>query len=515
MSPSVLRSYLAGAWLDGSGRERLLRDASTGEPVASLRSGGHDLGAALRHGREVGGPALRSLTFRQRGALVADLARALRGRREELLDVAQTYGATRGDAQFDVDGGLGTLGYYGKLGRSLPDAPHLLDGGVEPLSREGGFAGRHILVPREGVAIQINAYNFPCWGPLEKLAPALLAGAPSLVKPATRTALLTSRLVEQIVETGILPEGAIQLLVGSAGDLLDHLESQDIVLFTGSAATARQIRAHPRVVRESVRVNVEADSLNAAVLGPDGAPGSAVRKAFLRELRREMSQKAGQKCTAIRRAFAPAGEMESLAGEIRSLVTGLRPADPRSEDARMGPLVDPEAAEACREALAALADEVEVMAGEPNEALTGSAAFPPLALRLRPGARADAVHRVEVFGPVVTLLPYEDADDAAAGIRAGGGSLVTSVFSEDRAFLGRLVAGAAAWNGRVLAASGRALSESTGHGTVMPQLLHGGPGRAGGGEELGGLRALNPFLNRCAVQGDPGMLAELFPELDR
>lgn len=476
-----------------------------------LRSGGHDLGAALDYARRVGGPALRGLSFRKRADLVSALARALRAHREEFLDLARTYGATLADARFDVDGGLGTLGYYGKLGRSLPDAPCLLDGAVEPLSRSGGFAGRHVLVPREGVAVQINAYNFPCWGPLEKLGPALLAGVPTLVKPATRSAPLSARLVERIVESDVLPEGAISLLVGSAGDLLDHLESQDAVLFTGSADTGRRIRSHQRVVAESVRVNVEADSLNAAVLGPDGVAGSAVRKAFLREIRRELAQKAGQKCTAIRRAFVPAEEFDSVCEEAAGLVRGMAPGDPRARDTRLGPLVDPDAVRACLEGLAALDRETEPVAGDPGDPGPAGTSFGPVVLRLRDGARADAVHRVEVFGPVVTLLPYASWEDAADGCRAGGGSLVTSVFSEDRDLLGRFVLAVAAWNGRVLTVSGRALAESTGHGTVMPQLLHGGPGRAGGGEELGGLRALRPFLNRCAVQGDPDALEALFP----
>ncbi len=511
MPVSHLRSYLSGHWVEGTGPEQVLRDAGTGEPVATLRSGGHDLGAALGFGRRVGGPALRALSFRARADLVSTLARALRAHRDEFLDLARTYGATLADARFDVDGGLGTLGYYGNVGRSLPDAPWLLDGAVEPLSRAGGFAGLHILVPREGVAVQINAYNFPCWGPLEKLGPALLAGVPTLIKPATRSALLTARLVERIVESGVLPEGAISLLAGSAGDLLDHLESQDAVLFTGSADTARRIRSHPRVISESVRVNVEADSLNAAVLGPDGVPGSAVRKAFLREIRRELAQKAGQKCTAIRRAFVPADGFDSVCDEAAALVRWLFPGDPRADDTRLGPLVDPAAHRACRDGLAALAEETEPVGGDPGEAGPAGTFFGPVVLRLRAGAEADAVHRVEVFGPVVTLLPYASGEDAAAGCRAGGGSLVTSVFSEDRDFLGRITAAIAAWNGRILAVSGRALAESTGHGTVMPQLLHGGPGRAGGGEELGGLRALPVFLNRCAVQGDPVALESLFP----
>ncbi len=513
MSVRELRSFLSGEWRSGAGPEQILRDATSGGPVACFRSGGHDIGAALAWGRTRGGPALRRLTFRARGELVASLATALRDVRPELLEIARTYGATAADARRDVDGGLFTLAYYGRLGaKALPEAGFLLDGAVEPLSRKGGFAGRHILVPRHGIAVQINAYNFPCWGPLEKLGPALLAGVPSLVKPATRAALLTCHLVEAIVESGILPNGSISLLVGSGADLLDHLESQDAVLFTGSAETGRAIRSHPRVVAEAVRVNVEADSLNASVLGPDAAPGTPVRAAFLREIRSEMSAKAGQKCTAIRRALVPESEVDSIAAEVRGVVEELRVGAPSDPETDVGPLVDPDAVRAARDGLTELLAEADVIAGDPDAPLPAGAFFPPLALRLRDGGAAARVNSVEVFGPLVTLMPYRSADEAAAICAAGGGSLVTSVFSNDAAFLAEVTTAIAPWNGRVMTVSGRALAEHSGHGVAVPQLLHGGPGRAGGGEELGGLRALHPFLNRCAVQGDPETLRELFPD---
>lgn len=514
----TLRSYLAGQWRSGAGPEQTAADPVTGEAVARFRTGGHDLGAAVAWGRERGGPALRKRTFRERGALVSRLAAALRAHREEFRALTRTYGATGVDARHDVDGGISTLAYYGRLGASYPDADFLSDGSEETLSRGGGFAGRHLLTPREGIAVQINAYNFPVWGPLEKLGPALLAGVPTLIKPATRTALLTFRIVERMLESGELPEGSLQLLVGPAGDLLDHLGSQDTVLFTGSAETGNRIRSHPRIVSRSVRVNVEADSLNAAVLGPDGVPGSAARAALLREVRRELSVKAGQKCTAIRRVLLPAREADSFAEELAAEIRGIRVGDPRAPETEMGPLVDLEAVAAAREGVRLLREEAEVFAEgalPPAPAGgTGGAFFAPLGLRLRPGCRPRAVHRVEVFGPVVTLLPGGDADGAVAACRAGGGSLVTSVFSEDAAFLRRFTLAAAPWNGRVLTMSGRALEETTGHGIAVPQLVHGGPGRAGGGEELGGRRALAPFLARTAVQGDPALLEELFPKGD-
>lgn len=514
----TLRSYLAGRWRTGDGPEQTARDPVTGEAAARFRTGGHDLGAAMDWGRERGGRALRSLTFRERGALVSRLADSLRARREEFRALARTYGATDADARHDVDGGISTLAYYGRLGASQPDAAFLLDGPEEVLSRGGGFAGRHLLTPRRGIAVQINAYNFPVWGPLEKLGPALLAGVPTLVKPATRTALLTFRIVERMLDSGELPEGSLQLLVGPAGDLLDHLGSQDTVLFTGSAETGNRIRSHPRIVSHSVRVNVEADSLNAAVLGPDGVPGAAVRRALLREVRREMTVKAGQKCTAIRRLLLPEAEADSFAEELAAEIRAIRVGDPRAPETEMGPLVDFEAVTAAREGVRLLREEAEVFAEGvlPPAPASGpdSAFFAPLGLRLRPGCRPRAVHRVEVFGPVVTLLSWRDADGAVAAGRAGGGSLVTSVFSEDRDFLRSFTLAAAPWNGRVLTMSGRALEETTGHGIALPQLVHGGPGRAGGGEELGGRRALAPFLARTAVQGDPTHLEELFPGED-
>ena len=516
----ILRSYLAGGWRAAGGPERLLTDPVTGEAAARLggepggeTEGGPDLGAALAWGRERGGAALRALDFRSRGELVSRLAGALREHRAEFRSLARAYGATDADARHDVDGGISTLAYYGRLGTSsLPPASFLLDGEEEPLSRGGGFSGRHLLVPRRGIAVQINAYNFPGWGPLEKLGPALLAGVPTLVKPATRTAALTCRIVERLLESGELPEGCLQLLVGSAGDLLDHLGGQDTVLFTGSAETGNTVRAHPRVVERSVRVNIEADSLNAAVLGPDASPGTPAREALVGEVRREVAVKAGQKCTAIRRVLAPASEADRLAEEIGAALREIRVGDPRDPDTEMGPLVDEEAAAAAREGLRRLAPETEVVAEGAVPKDAPGAFFPPVALRLRPGARPDAVHRVEIFGPVVTVLPYRDEEGAAAACRAGGGSLVTSVFSEDPAFLGRFTRAVAPWNGRVMTMSGRGLRETTGHGIAVPQLVHGGPGRAGGGEELGGLRALRPFLHRCAVQGDPALLAACFPE---
>lgn len=517
----ILRSYLAGEWRGAAGPERILTDPVTGEAVARLggeTGSGPDFEAALSWGRERGGAALRSLDFRARGELVSRLAGRLREHRPEFRSLARAYGATDADARHDVDGGVSTLAYYGRLGTSsLPAASFLLDGEEEPLSRGGGFSGRHLLAPRRGIAVQINAYNFPGWGPLEKLGPALLAGVPTLVKPATRTAALTCRIVERLLESDELPEGALQLLVGSAGGLLDHLGSQDLVLFTGSAETGNTVRSHPRVVEQSVRVNIEADSLNAAVLGPDGSPGTPAREALVAEVRREVAVKAGQKCTAIRRVLAPAAEAGLLAEEIGAALRGIRVGDPRDPDTEMGPLVDEEAAAAAREGLRRLAPETEVVAEgavpkDASGASSSGAFFPPVALRLRPDARPDAVHRVEIFGPVVTVLPYRDEEDAVAACRAGGGSLVTSVFSEDAAFLGRFTGAVAPWNGRVMTMSARALRETTGHGIAVPQLVHGGPGRAGGGEELGGLRALRPFLHRCAVQGDPALLAECFAE---
>ncbi|RFU36772.1 phenylacetic acid degradation bifunctional protein PaaZ [Actinomadura logoneensis] len=509
---SVLRSYLSGSWQEGGGEGAPLRDAVTGEEVARISTAGLDRAAALEYGRRVGGPALRELTFHQRAALLKALASHLREHREELYALSARTGATLGDSKVDVDGGFGTLFAYSSKGRrEMPNDTVYVDGAVEPLGKGGTFVAQHVCTPLHGVAVQINAFNFPVWGPLEKLAPAFLAGMPSLIKPAEQTAFLTARLVELIVESGILPEGSVQLLAGEAGDLLDHLTEQDVVAFTGSADTAARLRAHPVVVRRSVRFNAEADSLNCSVLGPDAAPGTPEFDLYVKQLVAEMTVKAGQKCTAIRRALVPADRMEDVAEAVRARLARVTVGNPANLDVRMGALATLEQREEVRRSLKGLLDAGTVVFGDPArvdvvDADAERGAFlSPVLLRADDPARAEP-HEIEAFGPVSTLIPYRDAAHAVELAARGRGSLAGSVVSADADFVRTVVLGAAPWHGRLLVLNGADAKESTGHGSPLPMLVHGGPGRAGGGEELGGVRGVLHHMQRTAVQADPVML---------
>ena len=509
---AVLRSYLAGRWSapdDG----QPVHDAVTGEEVARVSSAGLDLAQALEYGRATGGPALRELTFHQRAALAKAVGLMLREHREELYALSARTGATRPDARFDVDGGIGVLlGYASKARRELPDDTIWVDGDVEPLGRGGAFLGRHVLTPRYGVAVQVNAFNFPVWGPLEKLAPALIAGVPALVKPATPTAYLTARLVELIVDSGLLPEGSLQLLCGNARDLLDHLTEQDLVGFTGSAATAQRLRAHPVVVARAVRFTAEADSLNCSILGPDAGPGSAEFDLYVEQLVTEMTVKAGQKCTAIRRALVPADRVDAVLEAATERLRGVVVGNPAEPSVRMGPLAGLEQREEVRRSLKALLAAGRVVTGDPERVeVTGAdpqrgAFVSPMLLRCDDAARPEP-HQVEAFGPVCTVLGFDGTADAVALAARGRGSLAGSVVTADAAFARDVVLGLAPWHGRVLVLDAQAAPESTGHGSPLPALVHGGPGRAGGGEELGGMRAVAHHLQRTAVQGSPRMLA--------
>jgi oxepin-CoA hydrolase / 3-oxo-5,6-dehydrosuberyl-CoA semialdehyde dehydrogenase len=507
-----LASYVSGAWHVPPDEGVPLHDAVTGVEIARLSSSGVDFGAALDHGRRAGGPALRELTFHQRAALLKSLATELRGHRDELYDLSLRTGATLGDAKFDVDGGIGVLFSYSSKGRrELPDDTVYVEGAVEPLSKAGGFVGQHVCTPLRGVAVQINAFNFPVWGPLEKLAPAFLAGVPTLVKPAAQTAYLTARLVELIIETGLLPEGSLQLVCGDARDLLDHLGEQDLVAFTGSAATAALLRAHPVVVRRSVRFNAEADSLNCSILGPDVRPGDPEFEVFVGQLVTEMTVKAGQKCTAIRRALVPAeiiDDVEQAVAARLADVTVGNPADPR---VRMGALAGRGQREEVRRALKALSAGTRTVYGDPDhvELLDADpqlgAFLSPILLRADDADR-DEPHEVEAFGPVSTLIPYTSTDRAIALAARGRGSLTGSVVTADPSFARDVVLGVAPWHGRLLVVDAETARESTGHGSPLPALVHGGPGRAGGGEELGGIRGVLHHMQRTAVQGSPRML---------
>jgi oxepin-CoA hydrolase/3-oxo-5,6-dehydrosuberyl-CoA semialdehyde dehydrogenase len=510
---ALLRSYVGGTWVTPDDEGRPVFDAVTGEEVARVSSAGVNMNAALDYGRSTGGPALRELTFHQRAGLLKALGSHLREHREELYALSARTGATLGDSKFDVDGGIGVLlGYASKARRELPNDTVYLDGGLEPLGRSGQFAGQHIMTSLHGVAVQVNAFNFPVWGPLEKLAPAFIGGVPTLIKPATQTAYLTERLVELIASSGLLPEGSVQLVCGSAGDLLDHLTEHDLVSFTGSAATARQLRAHPVVVGRAVRFNAEADSLNCSILGPDAGPGTAEFDLYVRQLVTEMTVKAGQKCTAIRRAFVPAevadAVTEAVAAELATVVVG-NPADPA---VRMGALASLDQREEVRRSVKGLLAAGRLVYGDPDHVDVAGAdaergAFlSPLLLRCDDAWRPEP-HEIEAFGPAATIMGYAGTDDVIGLAARGLGSLAGSVVTGDAEFARDVVLGIAPWHGRLLVLDSDDAAESTGHGSPLPALVHGGPGRAGGGEELGGIRGVLHYLQRTAVQASPRVLA--------
>jgi oxepin-CoA hydrolase/3-oxo-5,6-dehydrosuberyl-CoA semialdehyde dehydrogenase len=510
-----LRSFVGGTWRAPDGEGQPIHDAVTGEEVARLSTAGIDMAAAVDYGRRVGGPALREMGFPERAGVLRSLGHALRDHREELYQLSARAGATRYDARFDVDGGLGVVMAYASRGRrELPSGNVIAEGGPEALGKGGGFVGQHLLTPLRGVAVQVNAFNFPVWGPLEKFAPAFLAGVPSVVKPASPTAYLTHRLVELIDATGLLPPGALQLIAGSAGDLLDHLTEQDMVSFTGSAATARRLRTHPAVVARAVRFNAEADSLNCSILGPDAGPGTPEFDLFVDQLVTEMTVKAGQKCTAIRRALVPEGLLDAVgeaASERLAQVVVGHPLDP---SVRMGALAGLEQREEVRRALKGLLDVSRVVFGDPDRVeVVGADAhrgafMAPVLLRVEEPARSEP-HQIEAFGPVSTLIGYRDASDAVALAARGEGSLAASVVSHDAGFVTPVVLGLAPWHGRVLVLDRDDAGESTGHGSPLPHLIHGGPGRAGGGEEMGGLRGVYHHTQRTAVQASPRQLSHL------
>jgi oxepin-CoA hydrolase/3-oxo-5,6-dehydrosuberyl-CoA semialdehyde dehydrogenase len=467
----------------------------------------------LAHAREVGGPNLRRLTFHERAGLLKAIAKLLGEHKDELYQLSYATGATKGDSWIDIDGGISTLFVYASKGtRELPNSRVYVDGGLEALSKTGTFVGQHICVPLEGAAVHINAFNFPVWGMLEKLAPTLLAGVPAIVKPATQTSYLTERAFRIMVESGILPEGTIQLICGSVGDLFEHLTCQDVVSFTGSAATALKLRQHPVVMANSVRFTSETDSLNSSILGPDAGAGSPELDLFVREVAREMSVKAGQKCTAIRKALVPAARAADVTDALRAALGKIVVGDPRLENVRMGPVASLSQRREVLEQIARLKREAEVLVGEGGDAaLVGADAnrgafVRPTLLYCREPSRATAIHAVEAFGPVCTLMPYNTVDDAIALARRGGGSLAGSIFSADDALAAKLVLGLAPFHGRIVVVNRHCAKESTGHGSPLPHLVHGGPGRAGGGEEMGGIRGLMHYMQRTAVQGTPDVI---------
>ena len=506
-----LQSFAAGNWHSGGRDGVALRDATTGMVIAHSSADGLDYRAMLEYARRVGGPNLRKLTFHQRAALVKALAKSLNDHKDEFYSLSYATGATKSDSWIDIDGGISTLFVYGSKGtRELPDSRVYADGNLEVLSKSGGFVGHHGYVTLEGAAVHINAFNFPGWGMLEKLAPALLAGVPSIVKPATATSYLTEKVVRHIVESGVLPEGAIQLICGGVGDLFDHLDCQDVVSFTGSASTASKLRQHPAIIANSVRFTAETDSLNSSVLGPDAVAGTPELDLFVREVVREMTAKAGQKCTAIRRAIVPKALVPDVLDALKASLGKITVGDPRQEQVKMGPLASLAQRREVREQVAKLQREAEVVYGDGQ--LSGvdvdkGAFMAPTLLLCRDTSSARDVHSVEAFGPVCTVVPYDNVDSAVALARRGGGSLAGSVFTADDAVAAQLVLGLAPFHGRILVVNRDCAKESTGHGSPLPHLVHGGPGRAGGGEELGGIRGVLHYMQRTAVQGTPSVIA--------
>ena len=506
----LLESYAAGRWFTSTAEGDPLLDASTGEQVARISSSGLDLGAMTHHARTVGGPAIRALTFHERALLLKELATHLTGLKDEFYELSLRTGATRRDSMIDIDGGFGTVfSYSSKSRRELPNDVVVCDGDLEQLGRTGIFMGQHVYTSRPGVAVQVNAFNFPVWGMLEKLAPAFVAGLPSLVKPASQTAYLTELVVRRIIESGILPEGSLQLLSGSAGDLLDHLGVQDSVAFTGSAHTAGILRQHPSVLHGGVQLQVEADSLNCSVLGPDVVAGDPEWDLFVKGVVTEMTAKAGQKCTAIRRVIVPSAVADEMTEAIRTRLASITVGHPDDDSVRMGPLASlgqrqevRKAVEALRSSCDVVLDEVEVAGDD------GRGAFmSPVLLRARAGAVEP--HDVEPFGPVSTVMTYDSLDEAIALAARGKGSLVGSVVTHDPGVARTLVLGLAPWHGRILVLDRDDAPESTGHGSPLPMLVHGGPGRAGGGEELGGVRGVLHHMQRSAIQASPDMLTAI------
>ena len=509
----ALRSFVAGTWVEPSADGTPLFDAVTGEQITTISSAGIDMAGVLAHGRKVGGPALRELTFHQRAAVLKSLATFLREHREELYGLSARTGATLGDSKFDIDGGIGVLFTYASKGRrELPNDTVILDGEVETLGKAGQFLGQHILTSLRGVAVQVNAFNFPAWGPLEKFAPAFLAGVPTVVKPASTTAYLTARLVELMIESGLLPEGSLQLICGSVGDLFDHLTDQDLVSFTGSASTAQQLRRHPTIVGRSVRFNAEADSLNCSILGPDSGPGTAEFDLYVKQLVSEMTVKAGQKCTAIRRALVPQSLLDPVAEAASARLAKVVVGNPADETVRMGALASLDQRDEVRRSLKSLLSAGSVTFGDPEHvSVVGADAergafISPILITADDAERAEP-HEVEAFGPVSTLIGYRDTGHAVELAARGLGSLAGSIVTADAEFARDVVLGVAPWHGRLLVLDSDDAAESTGHGSPLPMLVHGGPGRAGGGEEMGGIRGVMHHMQRTAIQASPKVLA--------
>jgi oxepin-CoA hydrolase / 3-oxo-5,6-dehydrosuberyl-CoA semialdehyde dehydrogenase len=516
---ALVQSFAENRWFTPAAGGEIVYSALTGAAVAETSSDGLNFGAMIDYARRVGGPKLRAMTFHERALMLKALAQAIMARKEELYALAVDTGATRVDNWIDIEGGAGTLFSFASKGRrELPNERILIDGETEVLGKTGSFVGQHVYTPLQGVAVHINAFNFPVWGMLEKLAPTWLAGVPAIVKPAQQTGYVAEACVKMMLDTGLVPDGALQLVSGKAGNLLDHLGGQDIVAFTGSASTAAMLQNHPVIAREAVRFSAERDSLNASILGPDATPDSAEFDLFVKEVAKEMTVKAGQKCTAIRRAFVPASQIDAVQAALANRLAKTTVGDPRVEGVRMGALVSRAQLADVREKVAELSKLAPIVFGDPDkvsllgEGLEQGAFISPILMRSDDPWRADALHEVEAFGPVSTLMPYKDLDDAVALANHGKGSLVASAFTYDGEVARELVLGSASFHGRMVFIDRDCARESTGHGSPLPVLTHGGPGRAGGGEELGGIRAVKHFMQRTALQGSPRTISKIVSE---
>jgi oxepin-CoA hydrolase / 3-oxo-5,6-dehydrosuberyl-CoA semialdehyde dehydrogenase len=510
-----LGNYVGGQWIEGSGQGEALYDAVTGDVISYATSDGISTADMLEYARTVGNPALRKMTFQERGRMLKTLALHLYEIKEKYYPISYRSGATRADSWIDIEGGIGNLFANASLRRKFPDKPFYVDGETAPLSKGGSFIGHHIMVPKRGVAIHINAFNFPIWGMLEKIAVNLLAGVPAVVKPATITSFLTEAMVRDIIASGILPEGALQLICGGGRDLMDHVTSQDVVTFTGSADTGRMLKSHPRIVEEAVPFNMEADSLNCSVLGTDAAPGTAEFEIFIKEVRKEITVKCGQKCTAIRRIIVPETYLEDVQIALSQALSKTTLGDPRAEGVRMGALAGKKQVAEVRGRINELLRSSQLVYGDPEQfevigADREKGAFlpPMLLLQPRPFAHRE-VHEIEAFGPVSTLMPYKNLDEAIELANMGKGSLCSSIITHDDRIAFEYVMGAATHHGRILVLNRDNAKESTGHGSPLPMLVHGGPGRAGGGEEMGGIRGVKHYMQRCAIQGSPTSITEI------
>ncbi|MBI3238286.1 MAG: phenylacetic acid degradation bifunctional protein PaaZ [Flavobacteriia bacterium] len=510
-----VKNYVCGQWVAGEGTETTIYNAITGDQIGAVSSAGIDFEAVLNYGRKIGGSTLRKMTFQERGRMLKALALFLMEQKQKYYEVSAWTGATKVDSWIDIEGGIGNLFANASLRRQFPDLPYYVDGTAAPMSKGGSFIGHHIMVPKQGVAIHINAFNFPIWGMLEKIAVNLMAGVPAVVKPSEATSFLTEVMVKDIIDSKILPEGALQLVSGFGRGIIDHVTSQDVVTFTGSAFTGRKLKAHPRLIEESVPFNLEADSLNAMVLGMKAAPGTEEFDLFVKEVTKEITVKAGQKCTAVRRIMVPENYLEEVQQAVSARLASTKIGDPSVEGVRMGSLVSRLQVDRVRASVEQLAlsqqmvfgnmDAFDVVGADKDK----GAFFSPILFRNDEPFDKQDVHTIEAFGPVSTIMPYKTLDDAIELTKMGKGSLVTSIITADDKEAREFVVETACVNGRILVLNKDCARESTGHGSPMPLLTHGGPGRAGGGEEMGGKRGVLHYLQRTAIQGHPTTITEI------